>query len=157
MKLSRLNEWLALVGNLGVIAGIIFLAVELRQNTDMTRAQTRDSMTGKQMDFYQLLISDPNVANYYVNFSTFADQNQRDPTYVQYQWLLRSQFRMWENEWYQYQQGLFEEFEFEPRMNLWRAILANEEYRSLWRIWKNQHSPDFVVEIDRLIQEIENN
>lgn len=41
MKLDDLNRWLALVANVGVVTGIVFLAVELRQNNDLLEAQAR--------------------------------------------------------------------------------------------------------------------
>jgi hypothetical protein len=34
MNLENLNKWLSLAANLGVIAGIIFLAIEIRQNQE---------------------------------------------------------------------------------------------------------------------------
>ena len=41
MNLDSLNKWLTLTANLGVIAGIIFLAIELRQNNDLMAGQDR--------------------------------------------------------------------------------------------------------------------
>lgn len=32
MKLDKLNQWLTLAANLGVLVGILFVAVQLRQN-----------------------------------------------------------------------------------------------------------------------------
>ena len=42
MDSDRLNKWLSLGANLGVLAGIIFLAVEIRQNSDLARMQFAD-------------------------------------------------------------------------------------------------------------------
>ena len=39
MKRPQLNEWLTLIANVSVVAGIVFLAVETRQNTDALAAQ----------------------------------------------------------------------------------------------------------------------
>jgi hypothetical protein len=39
--MSKLERWLTLVANLSVVAGIVFLAVELQQNTEAIQAQTR--------------------------------------------------------------------------------------------------------------------
>ena len=39
MKLDKLNSWLTLLANLGVILGIIFLALEVRQNEETLRLQ----------------------------------------------------------------------------------------------------------------------
>jgi len=41
MKLDDLNRWLTLGANIGVIAGIVFLAVELRQNNELLAADAR--------------------------------------------------------------------------------------------------------------------
>jgi len=38
-QVDRLNRWLTLGANLGVIAGLLILIVEVRQNADLTRAQ----------------------------------------------------------------------------------------------------------------------
>ncbi len=35
MKLDNVNKWLTLVANFGVVAGIIFLAIEVRQNQEL--------------------------------------------------------------------------------------------------------------------------
>ena len=39
--MSKLNERLTLVANLSVVVGIVFLAVELQQNTSAVQAQTQ--------------------------------------------------------------------------------------------------------------------
>ena len=39
MSIDALNRWLSLVANLAVLAGIVFLAVELRQNSEFTALQ----------------------------------------------------------------------------------------------------------------------
>ena len=41
MNTESLNRWLTLSANVGVIAGIIFLAVELRQNNELLAADAR--------------------------------------------------------------------------------------------------------------------
>ena len=44
MNMDRLNRWLSLGANLGVIAGIIFLGVEIQQNNQILRNQARYNM-----------------------------------------------------------------------------------------------------------------
>jgi hypothetical protein len=39
MKLTNINEWLGLTANVGVIAGIAFLAMEISQNTTAIKAE----------------------------------------------------------------------------------------------------------------------
>ena len=58
MKLSRTNETLALLGNVGVIVGIIFLIVEVRQNTIATDNETAWARTATSIELNALIISD---------------------------------------------------------------------------------------------------
>jgi len=39
MDWTQLNIWLSLLANLGVIAGLVLVAIQIRQNTGITRAQ----------------------------------------------------------------------------------------------------------------------
>jgi hypothetical protein len=41
MNLDNLNKWLTLLANLGVMAGVIFLAIEVRQNQGMLEETNR--------------------------------------------------------------------------------------------------------------------
>ncbi len=62
MKLDKLNGWLMLAANLGVLAGIIFLSMEIRQNTLAMRAtaiQTAAALSREQM---YILMQDPEVS-----------------------------------------------------------------------------------------------
>lgn len=42
-NLDELNDWLQVVATIGVIASIIFLGLELRQNSDLMKAQIYQS------------------------------------------------------------------------------------------------------------------
>ena len=55
MNLSKANEIISLIANIGVIASIIFLGLEMSQNTDMMRSQTRNATDENQMNFLKVL------------------------------------------------------------------------------------------------------
>ena len=62
MNMSKANELLSLTANVGVIASIIFLGVEMQQNTDMMKSQTRNSIVENQLTFYEAVIDNPDFA-----------------------------------------------------------------------------------------------
>ena len=41
MNIDSLNRWLSFAANFGVVLGIIFLAIELRQNNELLQAEAR--------------------------------------------------------------------------------------------------------------------
>ena len=63
MKKIDLGQTLTILANVGVIAGIAFLAVELRQNNEMMRAQTRGELSRDSVDQIRLNVNDPVFAD----------------------------------------------------------------------------------------------
>ncbi len=150
MKLSNLNEWLTLLANVGVLAGIVFLGMEMQQNTQMMRAQTRDSVTDKLMNWYMDISTDLYAAEILVKGNT--GETLEGAEFRSYEFMILSNLRMWENEWYQYQIGLFEQAEFEPRLVGWGNLVRNiPGYTLIWERNRDTFSPEFRDQIDSLI------
>ncbi len=100
MKIDNLNKWLTLLGNLGVILGIIFLAMEIQQNTNMMQAQTRDAITEKQLTFYTSMFSDSEILESHSNMTSLAygERPANDLDGERFRYISTAIFRMWENE-----------------------------------------------------------
>ena len=150
-----LDRWLSLLANFGVIAGIVFLAIEIRQNTEMVQSQTRDSITEKQIAIFEWFAT--STEN--IRVREKGDRLGLDPgspEESQYHWMIAGNLRLWENEWYQYQQGLFEPEEFEPRVYIWKRMINDAPgIRKVWEMQKGAYSPGFKALIDSLINEPE--
>jgi len=154
--MSKLERWLTLVANLSVVAGIVFLAAEMRQNTAAIQAQTRDSVTEKQMTFAGWIGTNPQVAAVYARgnaegIDAFTDPGER----TQYILLAGGLIREWENSHYQNQRGLFASDEFEARSMRWRRAMAGQGFRDYWVLNSEAFAPSFRAEIDRIVAEVE--
>ncbi len=60
MDFDKLNRWVSLVANIGVVAGIFFLAIELRQSNLATRIAARDSASQGHIE-YMGYVLDPSI------------------------------------------------------------------------------------------------
>jgi hypothetical protein len=79
MDADRANRWLTLVANVGVIAGIIFFAVELRQNNELLEAEARFNRLQLSWDGWQSLAENGDLADLMVaasNGDTLAGSGQ---------------------------------------------------------------------------------
>ncbi len=63
MKPEKLNTWLTLVANFGVIAGLIFLGYEIRQNTIQLRAEALYSINEAISTLNAGVYNDPVMAD----------------------------------------------------------------------------------------------
>ena len=152
-KTSKLNERLTLIANLSVVVGIIFLAVELQQNTQAIQAQTRDSLTEKQMEFYGWLATNRDLAE--VEGTAFASGLDALDPVQRRMWFgyVNAVLREWENSHYQYERGLFTAPEFETRSLAWQAV-RSPAFLEVWDSRRELFAHSFRAEIDRIVAEV---
>ena len=153
MNMAKLQEILSLIASVGVIASIIFLGIEMQQNTDMMRSQTRNAIVENQLSFYESITDNPQLAiimtelrkdaNFYANGT---------PERLRYHFFVMSQLRMQENEWYQYQKGLFDQKEFDSRVNTWRTNIAVPINAIIWTNIRGDFSEDFRDYLNAIMQ-----
>lgn len=153
---TKPSEWLTLVANIAVIGGILLVVVQLQQNTRAIQAQTRDSITGKEMDYLELVAANPALAEA-MNLGFSSGMDALEPIG---QRMLGSHFhavfREWEDSQYQYERGLFSTDEYEARRAVWRAWLTQSRGgRETWDISREWYSPGFRAAIDSILAEIE--
>jgi len=89
LKKIGLGQSISIVANVGVIASIIFLGLELRDNTIQARiATTRDSATSRT-DLWELIAADDALASIYMR--GLVDFDQLSPTeQTQFDLVMRS-------------------------------------------------------------------
>ena len=63
MKQIDLGQSIAILANVGVIAGIVFLGIELRQNNDFLAAQARLGQLGANISRIQIGLNNPDLAD----------------------------------------------------------------------------------------------
>ena len=155
MKISAINESVSLIANIGVIGSILFLGLEMQQNTEMMQSQTRNSIVENQLSFYERGIENN-------DFAKVISEKRLDPSLYpfespkgfQYALFVASLLRMWENEFYQYQIGLFDSDEFEARTNTWKQEMSVTANLGIWRSSENMYAPDFRNYLNTMISEI---
>jgi len=66
MNVDKLNSWLSVMANIGVLIGIVFLALEVRHASNATQAQVFDSVADGSNALNMVIMSDPQVARVFV-------------------------------------------------------------------------------------------
>ncbi|MEQ8313002.1 MAG: hypothetical protein RL839_14420 [Gammaproteobacteria bacterium] len=148
MKLEELNHWLVLVANFGVIIGIVFLAFEIRQNTEAMYSQTRATVfAGAQEELWKNM-EYPDVT---LNFTTTDKQLTPEEKIRLDAWLTAS-MRAREYAWLEYQSGNLSEAQWLGELEVISLVLGTPRNRSWWRDIASPAFPvDFVSVVDELI------
>lgn len=123
MDSQKLNNWLTLAANVGVIAGIVFLAIEIRQNSDMIRAQTRTQLAEQVTELFSVNMNDKGYADVLLRGNNLGELTAVE----QYQYFRHRSawLNYWNNVVYQYRMGMYDEAEFDLQM----AVIRNDMVR----------------------------
>lgn len=150
MDSNQLSRWLTLGANIGVLAGIVLLIVELGQNRAMSRAQTRSELAMGIVDLLQTPASNEQLADLMYRASVGAELTPRE--IFQFELRTNALLRYWENVHYQYRVGLYDETEFEKQREAWKSSFARSSMAmQYWCKVRLLYSPEFTLELDQLL------
>jgi len=120
MKKIDPSQTITILANVGVIVGIVFLALELNQNQDLMRAQTRNELSRTVFDLTQF--SSREDVRRAIHKANLGEPLTWEDEQLVHSWATNT-LRFWENMHYQYRQGLYEEQEFQANRADWRERL----------------------------------
>ena len=158
---ERINSWLRLGANVGVLIGFILLVVELDQNSDLTRAQVHQSRSDNFESFGVAVADSENLLPVLMKFKAAGGPNDlsalQELTPIERARLRRyysARIAGYDNLYYQYTQGFLDEGFYNIRVAgpvkylqpLWSEM-------GLIRLGKKNPrvTPGFAAEIERLI------
>ena len=149
MDTDRLNKWLTLGANFGVLVGIMLLIMEIDQNRQAIQAQTRNDIAQGAIGVVSLAIDNPHLADILVRSNRGEDISESEAYILD----SRSEtiFRYFENVHYQYRLGTYDEGEFSRQMVTMKVVATNTP--SLRRYWCANASM-FSEEYERAANEI---
>ena len=148
MNLDSLNKWLMFAANLGVIAGIVFLGIEINQNRELTKAQIRQELSQGAIDTILREASDLTMAS--ISLKGINDEEMTPEERFIYERMISAWFRYIETVHYQYRQGLYDTSEFDQQINVWKGRFEIPSVVEQWCFRNQNYSVEFVGEVNSL-------
>ena len=137
MNLDRVNRWLTLGANIGVLAGIVFLGFEIRQNSEALLAGSRQDLLGADLQVLDNLMDYPQF--FYPTETgnlTGDDLTRRDIYFV-------TILRIREYAWQQYKNGLVDEDTLESYLEPLKWVFDSKEGRDYLLSRQYSGDPEF--------------
>ena len=122
MNFDRLNKWMTLAANFGVLAGIVFLGVEISQNTTATQSESLEARTDRLMSITTSMIQSEQLLSAVSKLKFLDDFCNPNRELVEdltpeeraaFTSFLYSNWIRFENAYYQFQSSNIDEFQFE--------------------------------------------
>ena len=127
MKKLDLGQAIGIVANLGVIAGIIFLAVEIRGATRATQAESGQTASALDQEFLLHVASDAETSQLWITYLRMPETLSTEEK-IQGGFLFAAIIRRLENVYLQYQLGALSEESWQSRQALFVGMATSPGY-----------------------------
>lgn len=153
MKAEKVNTWLSLGANIGVVIGLVLLIIEIGQNTDMMRAQINQSRTDTAL-FQQYSMSDTDYMAPII-VKTMRGEQLSDEEMIRYDARMRAFNRNQDNNLWQYNQGyLGENIPASIKGGVRTVIGSTEVGISTWDRQKYSYTEEYITFVDEAIADL---
>ena len=146
-NLERLNHWVASLANIGILVGLVLVAVELNQNTRQLTLTLRWQVNQRLVENNRDLMAQSTHEVYAKSIT-----HPQDLSFGEFQAVAGLNFNflnVWEDHYFMYENGLIGDQE-------WKAFvdddigytLGNRFAQALWQTSKKNYEPELVEYVD---------
>jgi hypothetical protein len=146
VKSEKINDWLTLTANIAVVGGIVFLAIEIRQNNELLRSESRQALVANDVT---------SLAANFQNAGVFAklvsDRELSAEDQLRLSFMYAIDLRNREFEYFQYTNGLLDE----QTWLAYRHVILINHSTGLGRKWWEEIGRGIVdAEFAKLVDEL---
>ena len=147
MKKIDLGQTIQILANVGVIAGIIFLGIEIRGSTMATQAASIQAVAALDQQFLSGIGADPELSALWSTYM-LAPETLSDEQKQQGDFLLTSVLRRLENVYIQYELGTISDASWQSRQDLFVSVARSRGFSayldSVFVSYSNQEFLEFM-------------
>ena len=144
MNAQKLNTWLSLGANIGVVIGLMLLIIEIGQNTEMMRAQINQSRTDTALSEQQSVYNSDYIPAMLVKIE--QGKQLSDEELVRYERLFRAFNRNQDNNLWQYNEGYLSENIPKSIRGAVRTVIAGHGLGiEHWEAQKYSYTAEYVA------------
>lgn len=151
MTIEKLNPWVAMVTNVGVLLGVVFLVLELNQNTSAIKTQNEYNNVSQWSALTQMTATSPEIADILVRGS--QDISVLTPAeQVRYRSYMSSLIGVLELTFYSIRSGRYY-YDEASIAAIVQDSISSPGARTYWEGEKHYFSSDFVEWVDEILEQ----
>ncbi len=148
MDLETITPIAEIIGSIAVVVSLIYVSVQVRQNTCALRATTYNAVTSNSIAILSPMFSHPEFAEFLVRVQSHPGM-ATPAEKLRFHVCMLSAFRHWDNLYYQFRNGMLEPEMWESYDCTMTGWLTNPA----WRDWFVGNAACFSKNLRTLLQQ----
>ena len=149
MTLEHAAYLAEIIGVIVVTVTLIYLAVQVRQGTELLRSEARQAQVANDQEGVYKFVEHPELGRLF--------SQQEAPTAaekVKLQFWIIGQMRAREHEWLQYKSGALDDETWLSYRGVIYFLLGTERARALWRLCSPYFNPAYAEMVEEMIRDV---
>lgn len=148
---SKFRFLIEIISAIAIIVSLIFLGLEVNQSNILAKASIRQSLNETDMEVFKMSMDQPIItkALYKIQKGEELDEYEKYMV-VRFQTF---NFRDFDNSYYQYRMGLFDEHTWLAYRRIIKSLLEDEYVKIMWQNTQDEFSEEFKVEVESILIE----
>jgi hypothetical protein len=149
MNSSKLADWSEIVSSVAIVVTLIYLTIEVGQNVDAMRAQTRESVASGALAELAAAQENPNLIKSIITSEPLTAKEQ-----IQLHLWIATLMRNREFAWLQHQAGIIDERQWGTELAILKGTLTHPRLRVWWnKIGRSAMDEAFVGFVDEVLEQ----
>ena len=149
MNAESINRWMGLAANVGVLVGIVFLIVEINQNSELMRVQIAQSRSDAIQENLMATVNSDYVLPIYMKVGDGEPLTPEE--YYRILLTFRSNHTQQANTFYQLNQGMLDESALSSIEDFVREFGELPVARDIWNQIQNSYSPEYQTFVNGIL------
>jgi len=153
---SKFRFLVEIVSATAIIASLIFLAIEVNQSNLLARATVRQTINDNDVEYLETFLNSDVIplANYKLKSGETLSKYEAQ----QIIWQQHINFRIFDNGYYQYQNGLLDKEEWLKYKSIITTLFEGNPYvTKMWDEFGDNFSKSFQMKVKNIIKELNQN
>lgn len=148
MNLENFANLADIVSSIGVVVSLIYVSVQIRQNTRAQKAATYNTLTSNTVAILSPFLAEPEITEFIVRVQT--DPGAATPAEkLRFHTFLLIGFRHWDNLYFQFRTGALDKEMWQSYDRTMSKWMDNDA----WRQWFQGNTSSFSPELGDLLRE----
>lgn len=145
MDWNKASSIAEVLSSIAILVTLVYLAVEIQQGAEATRAQTRQAILDSDQQLLNMLVTNPELSLIWYK----TELSDAEKTRLSY--LLVTVVRMRESNWFQFKNGTLDDASWNTYSSTLVAVLSSPQTRHWWHNFgvERLFNAEFVSVVDQ--------
>ena len=155
MDSAKIHDWLQVAGLFGVVAGLTFVGLQMKQDHKIAMAEAYHARAQTTVDLTMAAAANPLWLSAQHKWSAEGPDSLTPEERLSNIYVRSANLQLWDSIHYQYVNGFIDEEHWQRTRSAMRRSMRDRSFRDVYELGRDYIRPSYRAEIDRILDDLD--